>query len=142
MGKGSSSSSSSQATTSDTTDIAAQSSGIALGPGASYVNDLSDNAVSVISKIVDFSGGVLQQAQQIISDAQASAAAATLQAENLGAGAVAANSNTTAAALATATQSVNNSQLGQSAIFTNPAFLIAGVVAIGLIVYIAIKRRN
>lgn len=99
------------------------------------MNDLSDNAVSVISKIVDFSGGVLQQAQQIVSDSQAAAANAALHAENLG-------QTTTQSALATTAQAVNNTQLGQSAIFTNPAFLIAGVVAIGLIVYIATKRRS
>ena len=168
MGKGSSSSSSSQTTstssTTNTTDIGAQGGGIAIGAGGSYIEDLSPNAVSVINRVVDFSGGVLEKASQIISDAQAAAAASVLQAENLGQNAVNANSDATAKAiqaatdataksiaasslntgqaLSTANQSLNNAQLGQSAIFTNPMFLIAAIGGLGLILYLSLKRRS
>lgn len=122
-------SSSSQATTSTTTsqDVAAQSSGIAVGAGASYVNEFDPNVAAAIESafngVFNFAGNTVAALNTNTSAALASVSAAS---QNVG---------------SVASEAINNAQLGQSSILTNPAVLIAGVVAIGLIVYFATKRR-
>ncbi len=135
MGKGSSSSSTSQATTSETSTISANNQGVAIGPGSSYVNDLSPAAVSIVNRAFDFSSGVLSQGQQILSDALVKSANESLASQNFAASALAQGQATNLAAL-------NSAQLGQTSILTNPATLIGIVAVLGIIAYITLKRRG
>lgn len=73
--------------------------------------------------MIDFSGNVVNRAGSIISEANA----AQLQ--------------TSTNALQQSNQAVNNAQLGQTSILTNPATLIAIVGAVGLIAYFAFRRK-
>jgi hypothetical protein len=125
----SSSSTSQQATTSTTTDqqVAADNAGVAIGAGASYVNDFSpavaDAFTNAIDGVFNFAGNTVAALNTNTSQALQSVSAA-------------AQSNS-----AIASNAVNAAQLGASSILTNPALLIAGVVVIGLVVYFATKRR-
>ena len=128
-GGGGSSSSSSQATTSTTTsqDVAAQSSGVAVGAGATYVNEFDPNVAAAIESafngVFNFAGNTVAALNTNTSAALSSVAAANQSIGSL------------------ASEVSNNAQLGSSSLLTNPALLIAGVVAIGLLVYFATKRR-
>lgn len=122
-------SSSSQATTSTTTnqDVANQGAGVAIGAGANYVNEFSPDVASTVDKaitgIFDFAGNTVAALNTNTSAALQSVSAAAQANNSLAANAVSAT------------------QLGATSILTNPALLIAGVVAIGLIAYFATKRR-
>lgn len=124
-----SSSSSSQATTSTTTnqDVAASNSGIAVGAGASYVNtfnpDVAKTVSDVVDKVFNFAGNVVSAAGNLTSAEQAASAAALSAAQQ--------QSN----------QAINNAQLGNSSIFTNPAVIFGLVGALGLVVYLIVKRK-
>ena len=123
------SSSSSQATTSTTTnqDVENQGAGIAIGAGASYVNEFSPdvaNAVdNVINDVFNFAGNTVAALNTNTSMALQTVSAAA-QANNT-----------------LASNSLNATQLGTSSLLTNPATLLAGIVALGLIAYFATKRR-
>jgi ElaB/YqjD/DUF883 family membrane-anchored ribosome-binding protein len=134
MGKGSSSSSSSEATTSTSQPVTADNSGIAIGQGASYTNDFGTGAQAVVQKVLDFSGNVLSAAESIISNEQANALQISTNSLN-SAGASLSASN------ATASNAIQNAQLGQSSILTNPATLIAIVAAVGLVAFLALRKR-
>lgn len=123
MGKGSSSSETSQSTSSADNRIAADGQSIVVASGGTYNNSFSDQVGSVISKVLDFSGGVVNKAGSVIDEAlhgQQQANTSALQLSN---------------------QVANNAQLGQTSILTNPATLAAIVGAIGLIAYIAMRKK-
>lgn len=123
-------SSSSQATTSTTTEqqVAADNGGIAIGAGASYVNEFSPDVANSVNKIVDtafnFAQGVARTAGTITATEQATAAGAV------------------AAAQMTAQQALNNTQLGQSSLFTNPATIFGIVATVGIIAFLIVKKRG
>jgi hypothetical protein len=110
---------SSESSTTQTTQnydqrVAADNSGIAIGPGSSYTNEFSEAVANVLTKMIDFSSGTINKAVDTAAQAV--------------------SSNT-----ALASQTANNAQLGQTSILTNPALIFGVVAAIGLIVFI--KRR-
>lgn len=157
-GGGGSDSSSSQATTStsDNHAVAADSNGVAIGAGADYVNefgpDVADTVNKALSGVFNFGGNTVAALNTNTSQALSSVSAVAENALNnsnndlstvaaLAGSALGASSNAVNNASNIASEALNNSQLGQTSILTNPAVLIAGVVAIGLIVYFSTKRR-
>ena len=76
-----------------------------------------------MSKVIDFSGGVVRAAGQIISESNA------------------AQIQTSTNALQQSNQAINNAQLGQTSILTNPATLFAIVAGIGLVAFFAFRRK-
>lgn len=135
-----SSSSSSQATTStsDSHAVAADNAGVAIGAGASYVNEFSPDAANSLDKAIanvfNFAGNTVAALNTNTSQALQTVSAAAANASSI-------SSNAANNASNLASEALNNTQLGQTSILTNPAVLIAGVVAIGLIVYFSTKRR-
>jgi hypothetical protein len=127
-----------------------------VGAGATYVDTFNPNVAKTIQDAIDgvfnFGGNLVNNltttADQAIA-AESAAASNAISFSNSGLSTVAAlastalgtSSNAASNSNSLASEALNNSQLGQTSILTNPAILIAGVVAIGLIAYFASKRR-
>lgn len=122
-------SASTQSTSATTTnqDVAAQSSGIAIGAGASYVNDFSPEVAQAVSNVVtgafNFSGKAIDALGLTSSQSVAGSNAAVASANQI------------------ANQATNNAQLGQSSLLTNPAVIFGAIAVIGIIAFLIIRKK-
>jgi hypothetical protein len=135
-----SNSSSSQATSETNQQVAAQGGGgsgdtVSIGSGASYVNEFSPDVAqavnSAINGVFNFAGNVVnamgQTTSTIAQNSNAAIGAVTNAAQNA--------SNVSSEAL-------NNSQLGQTSILTNPVVIFGIVGVLGIFAYIITKRKG
>jgi hypothetical protein len=127
MNSSSKSSSSTESSTANYDNRVANESGIAIGAGGSYVNtfntDVANTVTSIFSKMIDFSGQVLNGAESIALqsiDSSASTAKSLV------------SSNATIA---------GNSQLGTSNLLTSmiPVLVIG---AIGIVIFMVLGKKR
>lgn len=122
MGGGNSESSqTSQQSTASYDQRIANESGIVVGPGGIYTQNFPEQAVSVIDKVLDFTGGALKYAASSVDESQETQKAATL-------------------GLIQSNQSIaSQAQLGTSSLIKDLLPILA-IGAIGLVIFMGFRR--